>query len=155
MKRKILILISVFIISFVGCYSTSPSQSVQQTHRLDITHEHNRGNGFYRYYKPDGSLAWDTFYARWDDIPDSYYIYINFKTFSREVETLLARNPGLFNEYICFSYQKGRNGVDIIFSPRSFSREDVLYYGWFSFGQKRRNYRNAIETWNYIISNME
>ena len=42
------------------------------------------GYGMYSYVNSDGTLDWDTFYAEWDKIPDSYFIYLQYVIYNRE-----------------------------------------------------------------------
>jgi hypothetical protein len=120
--------------------------------------EHNNGPRRYRYYNSDGSLDWDTFYARWDEVPNSYYIYLKFIQYDhnnanprldKEVGSIMSSNE------ITFTYSAGRYKLLIKFSPLNYSNADVATLNYTRIGQKRNNYGEAIEQWNFMLNHME
>lgn len=123
--------------------------------------EHNDGYGFYTYYNSDGSLDFDTFYAKWDDVPDSYYIYLNYFTHRPFEEQSLYKTVGgveaIFDEIrkndISFHYERINSSLVIIFSPWNYTnaKDD----GWIPLGVKRYNYSESIKRWNFMLNNMQ
>jgi len=124
--------------------------------------EINLGHGYYKYINKDGSLDWDTFYNQWDRVPSDYFIYIKYSLF-RDVDP--SRNGlwkttgggiyGLFDPTrkndIIFARELPRSKLIITFSPFYYTND----YPWIRLGQKRNNYNEAIERWNYMLGNMQ
>jgi hypothetical protein len=121
------------------------------------------GRGYYKYVNNDGSLDWDTFYNQWDQVPSSYFIYINYSAF-KDVDP--SRNSlwkavgggiyGLLDPTrkndIIFTLECPGSKLEIIFSPFYYINEDST---WIRVGEKRNNYNEAIERWNYMLRNMQ
>ena len=119
--------------------------------------EHNNVPGWYRYYNSDGSLDWDTFYARWDEAPDSYYIYLKLIQFNHNVNPRLDKEIGsiMSSNEITFTYSAGRYGLLIKFSPLNYSNADVATLKYIRIGRKSSNYGEAIRQWNFMLNNVE
>jgi len=123
--------------------------------------EHNVGNGWYKYYNSNGSLDWDTFYSKWDEVPGSYYIYMESYTYDHSVNSMLFKTVGgleaMFDEKrrndVHFTLEKGRSRLVLIFSPWNYA--NAKENDWIPLGQKLYNYNEAIERWNFMMSNMK
>jgi hypothetical protein len=115
-------------------------------------------NSFFIYKNSDGSFDWDTFYAEWDKIPDSYYIYM--LVVRRQYK--LRDKPSLFKSLgnhwnsgysekldVNFGVDHDWVNIEIIFSPNNYGNAGGRIV---PFRQKRNNYNKAIENWNYIIN---
>jgi hypothetical protein len=102
-------------------------------------------------------LDWNTFYARWDEVPDSYYIYLKLVQYNYNVNLRLDKQVGsiMSSNDITFTYSAGRYGLLIIFSPLNHSNADVATLHYIRIGQKRNNYGEAIRQWNFMLNNME
>jgi len=123
--------------------------------------EHNVGNGWYEYYNSNGSLDFDTFYAKWDEVPGSYYIYMESYTYDHSVKSMLYKTVGgleaMFDEKrrndVRFTLEKGKSRLVLIFSPWNYA--NAKENDWIPLGQKRFNYNEAIERWNFMMGNMK
>jgi hypothetical protein len=122
--------------------------------------EESLGYGYYRYINRDGSLDWETFYAKWDEVPDSYFIYLVYATFPEEDSSrnnLIKVVGGIYGVLdptmrndIRFTVEQPRSKLEIVFSPFNYTND----FSWIRVGQKRYNYREAIERWNFMLDNM-
>jgi len=122
----------------------------------------------FEYVNKDGSLDWATFYAEWDTIPDSYYMYLTVYTSHSlhgvEPHKMLAKSMGgimsdiyafTHDNDICYIYRVWARkdfyyDIELIFSPWNFQNTKDI--GWVPLGQKRYNYKDAIERWKFTIN---
>ena len=120
------------------------------------------GYGMYGYVNSDGTLDWDTFYAEWEEIPDSYFIYLEYFIYDKENPSnnylTKAINGGVFGildstrvNDIIFTRERPKSKLMITFSPFNFTND----YSWIRLGQKRYSYKDAIERWNFMLRNMQ
>jgi len=128
----------------------------------------------YEYKNRDGTLDWKTFYDEWDTVPNSYYMYLNvyssskrhgvepYKMLAKEIGDMLSNAFGdhtqdndihfILREWLSetshhtYTYYN----VEIIFSPWNY--QDAKKRDWIPLGQKRNNYNDAIERWNFTIN---
>ena len=122
--------------------------------------EHNQGNGMYKYYNSNGSLDWDTFYARWDEVPDSYYIYLWSIRWNSDIGTPMlwkdvSSTLPMFRNNIVFICEGRRSKLQIIFSPNNYSNAEIAALNYIRIGLKRNNYGVAIEQWNFMLNHVE
>jgi len=123
--------------------------------------EHIEEAGYYTYYNSNGSLDWDLFYDKWDEIPDSYFIYLNTRRLGRETTPTLWKTVGgldgmldpIRRNDVTFTYEKGYISLEIIFSPWNYGNSTDA--GWITIGQKRHRYDEAIQQWNFMLNNMK
>lgn len=150
---KKLFFIVIFVISFVIIFS-----------EVIFAEEIDLGTGsYFIYVHANGAWDWDTFYAKWDDVPNSYFIYLNYFTHSDFPEESLVKivgglealfdKTGARNNDIKFVVERRYSSLEIIFSPWNYT--NASNNGWIPIGQKRYNYRDAKERWNYMLQNMQ
>jgi hypothetical protein len=158
LKRTIfaaLIFISIFI---SNCASVNTDTDT--SNRISYEFEHNEGNGYFKYYDTEGKLAWKTFYARWHEVPDSYFIYLSFDdNLLSEAKPALWKIVGGFEgaldevrkNDINFSYENGKKRLNIKFSPWNYT--NAKDSNMIPLGSKKYNYKEAIERWNFMLNN--
>jgi len=124
----------------------------------------------FEYVNQNGSLDWETFYSEWDTVPNSYYMYFFIWTSNEEhgiePHKMLSKNVGwgMFSSLVGPEYSKNDiyytfqvwsrkdfyYSIVLIFSPWNY--QDVKNVGIIPLGQKRYNYNDAIERWNFTIN---
>jgi hypothetical protein len=128
---------------FINCESLGTNTFSQNA-------EHNEGYGFFKYYNDDGSLAWNTFYSKWREVPDSYFIYFDY-TDSLESEADEMLWKVVEKDDVRYSYEKGYSRLRITFSPWNYT--DAKEIGWIPIGSKKYNFDDAISRWNFMLNN--
>jgi len=163
--KNLMIIVTVVMI---GCASNQPEKEEgSYLNNAPKDAEHHEGYGYYKYYYSDGSLAWDLFYTRMKEVPESYYIYYFYERHDLKITPMLWRTIGnplfsLDSNDIEFQYTDGNSNLELIFSPNIYSNT-ILQNNiktvnsntrLLPLGQKKSNFKEAIERWNFMLGNM-
>jgi hypothetical protein len=103
----------------------------------------------------DNSLDWDTFYKRWEDIPDEYYVLIRKEYFHEQADLAIFLKKQIFfgGIFYIYQYREGGYGYFIeIKAARDLKELQTAYRNNYKvIGTKREKGNSIREYWDFML----
>jgi hypothetical protein len=143
MKKGLLLITGLLVLAATAAFA--------ERHRSGGENQYDVS--FFEYYNNDSTLDWETFYAEWDTIPDSYYMYFRAEKLNglpdkKMLWMVLWPDLGLIE--FSLEYPDGYN-LQLRFYRTKLNIFDVKSQGFSDLGTKGRNYNEAIKLWNAAL----